>query len=155
MSTETDAVDHYVLTLPSLTELSGKNIFAAFLEFYADVSARPETLQVVGADSTLDTYTYQDEEPVLEIYALAGDYQGAIDLEEVRQYPVSLEGVRPGSGRRIRVDIAPILALFAATPTRNHGLVLGSLSGRRTGIFEIDANGKGSGIVATLTVHYE
>lgn len=152
----TQTVDYYVLGIPDLSAFSRKNIDAAFLEFYANVSARPETLQVIAPDSTYrGTYVYADEEPVLEIYALSGTYQGSIDLESLRQRPVSQQGIRPGVARRIRVDIAPLTASFITDPGQNHGFVLGSLSGRRTGIFDIDPNGVGSGTVATLTIYHK
>lgn len=155
LDNETNEVDYYVLDVPAVSGLQGKQIFGAVLELYADVSARTETLQVALPDSTDVEYIYQDEEPVLEIYALPSSYQGSIDLQTLRENPVSQQGVLPGSGRRIRVDIGPLLARFIANPNLNHGLVLGSLSGRRTGIFEIDTDGHGAGTVAKLTIFSE
>ncbi|MFQ5510835.1 MAG: hypothetical protein ACE5EO_03200 [Candidatus Krumholzibacteriia bacterium] len=36
-------------------------------------------------------------------------------------------------------------------PTRNHGLIIGSLTGRRDGLFSLKGDSLGSGVVAKMT----
>lgn len=98
----------------------------AYLEFYVDAAAR-ESLGEVTNDS-----------PIVEVYALKESLSGPLDENQFRTVSRPMvQNVRVGQNRRVVVDITEIVQLFKSDPTKNFGIVIGSLTGTRDGIFTI------------------
>jgi hypothetical protein len=111
----------------------------AFLEFYVDVSSR--------ASDEL-----QNETPLFEVYALKGAFSGDIDLNQFQ--PQDLPTMRPvavGSGRRVVMDITEIVKVYIANPASNHGLIVGSLTGSRDGLFTLRSGEFGLSSLGRIT----
>jgi hypothetical protein len=137
--TEISAV--YTLALPLPQWLGDVELFGAYLEMIVDVDA-------VEHDG------FVDETPMLEVYALTGAFKGTVDPE---LYGVSAFGPRNvvrGENRRVLLDVTDIVRSLLANPTANHGLILGSLSGEREGIFAVQTGALGQDAVANLVIHY-
>ena len=144
LSTQTAATaglgNYYVLDLPVPPGLSAGDVDHAFLEFVVDVAAR----NVAG---------YEDDAPVFEVYALSGSFAGPLSASEFVSTTIPMvRNVAVGENRRVVIDVTEAVKLYLATPSANHGLVLGSLTGRRDGLFTIRSNVTGMAGAAKLTV---
>ncbi|MFQ5479487.1 MAG: hypothetical protein ACE5EO_12610 [Candidatus Krumholzibacteriia bacterium] len=132
--------DFYILQfeMPSTV----RSIRRAYLELFVDASSR-----------TIGGYT--NDTPVIEVYALKGPFSGTLDPNQFEAQAVPVLGnVVAGGNKRVVLDITEIAASFLENPAKNHGLVIGSLTEDREGIFSIrnDAfNGQG---VARITFLY-
>ena len=104
--------------------LKEKKLLAAILELTVDVSA----CEVDG---------YLNDTPLLEVYALTGTMESGVDPEKFRTPSPMRRNVRIGSNRRVRIDITQAVRRFVSDPLSNHGLVIGSLTARREGLFTI------------------
>jgi hypothetical protein len=131
---------------------SPSTLETAHVEFYVDAESF-----VLGdfhwfdADS-VEHVGYQAKTPVLEIYALTSAIEdsvnvGQLDLETVVRRPVLV-----GANRRVLIDIAPIVRTFMAEPPKNHGIVIGSLTGDREGDFTLRDGAFGDGNRARVTL---
>ena len=119
--------------------LKAKTTNHAFLEFYVDVTSRE-----------VDGYT--ESTPVFEIYALSASFSGQVDPTKFApQLIATSRPVAAGQNRRVQIDIAEFIRTYVKNPSKNHGLIIGSLTGRRAGVFSIKANAFGAGIPARIT----
>ena len=130
---------YYVVTFELPGGSQGREIFRAVLDFEMDVSAR----------ELVEGYT--NESPVVEVFALTEtfgrefDPEGAERLEEVER------NMAVGTGRRVRLDITDFVQELVDGKRTNHGLVIGSLTGPRDGVFVVKET---EGVRARLTVSY-
>ncbi len=60
-----------------------------------------------------------------------------------------------GSDRRVRIDVTEFVHHVQTHPTKDYGLAVGSLCGSRSGRFELEADGMGSGVSAKITLYYK
>jgi len=130
---------YYVVTFELPSGAQGREIFRAMLEFEMDVSAR----------ELLEGYT--NESPVVEVFALAQTFGGAFDPEGAERLEEVERNMAVGTGRRVRLDITHFVQDLVNNTRMNHGLVVGSLTGPRDGVFEVKEK---DGVRARLTVSY-
>jgi hypothetical protein len=132
---------YYTLALPIPEVVEGKEILGAYLELYLDVDAR-EIDEVVSDTPHLDVFTLTQS---------LGESMSAEALGEAIPEPGY---VMRGENRRVLRDITGIVRSVLATPTSNHGLILGSLTGVRDGLFTVKSSVLDQGVVARLIIHY-
>jgi hypothetical protein len=129
----------YTVAIDVPNAVKNTELLKAFLEIKADVSS-------------VSVGDYVNDTPVVEVYSLTDDFDGVFNSEILRiQSPVR-RNVRVGQDRTIRIDITSIAKEFIADPSTNHGLIVGSLTGSRDGVFNVKSS---SGIYARITYYYD
>ncbi len=123
--------------------IEGKELYGAFLEFFVDVSV-PEK------------QGYIEKRPVMEIYALAAQFSGSIDTTkfDVSNSGHTVRDIPVGEKRRVLIDVTELIKSYLQNPEKNHGLILGALTGRRDGIFALRDDVLSNGALARLKFHY-
>jgi len=130
--------DYYLVTVQIPSALSGKRLVGAYLDVTVDVSAR--------AVDSLTIHT-----PTLEVHVLSEAATGEIDDTNVFPRSSMRRPVAVGDNRSVRIDVTEAIERFIRSPSDNHGLVIGSLRGRRDGVFELKSAG---GVLAEITYLY-
>lgn len=128
---------YYTLTFQIPNYIGTNELEKAVLELYVDVKAK-------NRDG------YVDNTPVLEVYALKSTFSGTVDRA---QFEVPSPAIRPlplGDNKRVVVDITPIVQTVIKDSSRNHGLIIGSLSGMRNGDFAVRRGSFLDGSIAKL-----
>lgn len=129
---------HYVVEFELPQNLG--SVRSAWLEVRLDVSVRNDEGPT-------------DPAPMLEVYMLKNTLSGdpaPADFEETR-LPMS-RPVALGTNRLVKIDITEFAQRIFADPTKNHGIVIGSLTGARTGEFLVKLDGFGPGTPVRLTI---
>ena len=129
--------DFYILSFSVPAE--AKPVGRVYLEFYVDVEARA----VNG---------YTNDTPVIEVYALKSAFAGTLDptkfetgvLRMVKNVPI-------GENRRVVLDITEIAKSYAANSLANYGIVIGSLTGSRDGLFTVRSDAFDGDTVCKIT----
>jgi hypothetical protein len=94
----------------------------------------------------------QNETPLFEVYALKSAFSGEVDPDQFQEQ--DLPTTRPvvvGSGRRVVIDITEAVGCYVADPAGNHGLIVGSLTGARDGLFTIRSGDFGPSTLGRIT----
>lgn len=142
-TTEDEAFGAYYTVefeVPSLPE--GTWLDHAVLELYVDVGSKARD-------------EYVNDTPVLEVFALTSDFDGDFNPAE---WDAETRVTRPlllGEEKHVVMDITPIIRSFLATPSQNHGLVIGSLTGMREGDFTVLTGVFPEGEVMRVMLFYE
>lgn len=112
----------------------------ARLEFRADVSA-----------TNLNGFV--DPAPILDIYVLNQSLTGDPDASKfaATRIPMS-RPVAAGENRLIKIDVTEYVQMIVTDPSKNHGIVLGSLTGDKLGVFHVREDGFGDGVEAQLVI---
>ena len=119
--------------------MSAPKSFHAFLELAVDVDVR----EVSG---------YWDDSPLIEVFALTGTLSGEPDPSRFAEVNAPMaRNVAVGENRRVVIDITEAVSEYLADPGSNHGLILGSLTRRRDGLFTVRTGSLGAGVVARVT----
>jgi hypothetical protein len=117
--------DYFVLQLQPPEGISAQALRHAVLEVYVDASAR-----VIEG--------YEEETPMFEIHALDGPMTAGLNPALFRaQSTPSVRNVVVGSARRVVIDITEIVRDHLIAPGSNYGIVMGSLTGARAGLFTL------------------
>ena len=129
----------YVFRFDIPKELYEIKIESAMLEFYLNVS------------TTVAENVFRS--PLIEVYPLVEEYNG----NGAARYKSScaVRNSTVGDGRRICMDITKVIQEWIEKPESNHGLVLGSLTGEREGIYNIRDDILKNNVVAKLKIFYE
>jgi len=91
----------------------------------------------------------------LEIAPLAHSWSGGtLGTADLRATTMK-RTVPVGEGRRVRIDVTEFVHYVHAHQTENYGLAVGSLCGSRSGRFELEVDGMGSGVSAKITLYYK
>ena len=131
---------YYVLQFDPPAGVTSRTLRHAFLEFFLDASARE-----------VDSYT--DNSPVLEVYALKSTFTGQLDPSQfMAQALPAVRNVAVGDERRVVVDITEIVRVYLEDSAENHGLIVGSLTGIRPGVFSIRTDKIGGSAVARVVL---
>ncbi len=129
---------YYVMQLDLPPEI--ETVQQAWLEVYMDVSAR----EVEG---------WLDPAPLLEAYELETVLTGDPTPSDFVPAEVPITRiVSAGENRRIRLDITQIVRNTLESPAGNHGIVLGSLTNERFGVFDLKTGVFGATIVARVII---
>jgi len=131
---------YYTLSYEPPEALSGADLERAVLELVVDVSAK----QREG---------YVSEAPVLEIYALIEPLSDDFDPGRLHRASRSVRPVAAGAGRHVVLDITTIVRSHLEGAIRNHGLVLGSVTGMREGEFIVVPGNFPQGAVAQVRIY--
>jgi hypothetical protein len=115
---------YYTLAYPLPEALSSESVELAMLELYIDVRAKVRD-------------GYVNEAPVLEVYALTEAWAGAVDPAIMDWQTGAVRPVALGEDRRVLLDVTDIVRAHLAGRVGNHGLILGSITGRRDGDFRL------------------
>jgi hypothetical protein len=136
---ETGLGDYYVIRFEVPDRVKGGGLDHAYLELYLDAASR----EIDG---------YVEETPLFEVYALKSDFQGTLtpDQFEAQSVP-TVRNVLAGEKRRVVIEITEIVRSHIADPDKNHGLIVGSLTGARVGLFYITSDEFPDGAVARIT----
>lgn len=143
---------YFVMDIDVPEGLSGERLAGAILEFMVDADTRVDTTWVEDAD-TLRAVVHSTPVPMVEVYALASSSGSAQDREnwnEAMSFPVPV-GV--GSDKMVRIDITRLVKHLIENPSENHGIVVGSLTGERFGLFTLQEH-FGAGVVARIRYVY-
>jgi hypothetical protein len=128
----------YLVSIDVPTVLEDKDLLGAFLEILVDVDSRP-------ADGV------SNEFPMLEVYALTEDFVSELNPSKLTMPSPMRRNVVVGEDRTVKIDIREVVRKYMASPEDNHGLILGSLTNARDGLFELKSS---NGRLATLTYYY-
>ena len=138
---DTTLGDFYVLQYSLPQNIATSELRMAILEMYIDIDAR-------------ELNGYRNPSPLLEVYALTEALDGNLDSTKLRRPSPTVRNVRVGEKRLVRLDITEIMNYHINEPSMNHGLVVGSLTGGRNGLFTLIINELGDTIGARVTVVY-
>ena len=130
--------DYYLVSVEIPEGLRGKRLVGAYLEVAVDVSAR------TVSDFTINA-------PTLEVHMLSEQLTGEANDSKVIPHSTMRRAVEVGENRSVRIDVTEAIKRFIDSPSDNHGLVIGSLRGRRDGLFELKNSG---GALARITYLY-
>jgi hypothetical protein len=131
---------YYVVNLPVPEEVVGKRLDTVLLEFYVDVEA----------DESI-TIEYS---PAIEVFPLSEASQVGRSPQFTTSHPTS-RPVALGDGQRVMVDITDIVKGWIASPSTNHGLVIGSFSGPKAGTLNVRSDLVGNGKALQATFFYQ
>lgn len=143
---------HFVMNINVPEGLSSARLVGAILEFVVDAGTRVDTTWVQDAD-TLRAVVHSTPVPMVEVYALTSSSGSALDREnwnEAMSFPVP---VGAGSDKMVRIDITRLAKYLIENPEENRGIVVGSLTGDRFGIFALQEH-FGPGVVARIRYVY-
>jgi hypothetical protein len=132
--------DVYLLQFDIPAEMA--SVRRAYLELYVDAASR------TIAGHTNDT-------PVIEVYALKSPFSGTVDPSQFKPQTLpTARNVVAGTNKRCVTDITEIVRAFATDVTKNHGLLVGSLTGDREGVYTIRTDGfEGKGVARITLLH--
>lgn len=146
--------NYYKLRLDTPSGIVAEDLDMAVLEFVVDVGSKLRgDWEILDADSNV-TIGFIDNTPSIEIYGLKTECSGEVDIRDLE---ISSRVVRPlsiGPYQRVVVDVTAIIKSYVRTPTKNHGLIIGSLTGMRNGDFVIKNNAFGNGNAAEVRLYY-
>jgi hypothetical protein len=129
---------HYVVEFD--VPVNVRSVRQAWLEVRMDVSAS-------------DLNGFVDPAPMLEVYMLKQSISGDPDpsVFDTTGIPMS-RPVALGTNRLVRLEITEFVQRILADPRKNHGIVMGSLTGTRSGEFAMKSNGFGPGTPVRITI---
>jgi hypothetical protein len=130
--------DYYLVKVEVPNIVKSRELLRVTLAISLDVSAR-------------EFNGYINEAPVLEGYALTGTMENGLEPEKFEVDSPMRRNVALGTERHIRIDITSAVMKFMDDPSKNHGLVVGSLTNQREGIFQIKSVGE---VKATIIYYF-
>jgi hypothetical protein len=131
---------YFVSKLPIPAALAEAELYGAYLELYVDVDAIPKGAIV-------------NEAPNFEVYGLNEAFSKGFDPATLGPGAWGPVNIARGNDRRVVIDITRIVRYYLENPSRNHGIILGAVTGDRDGLFEINATGVGETLL-TVNYHY-
>lgn len=147
-----DVGPHFVLDIDIPGGVTGEVLLGAILEFVVNADTRVDTTWIEEAD-TLKAFVHSTPVPLVEVYALTSRGGSALNTENWNQamsFPVPV-GV--GSEKIVRINITRLVKYLIENPEANHGLVVGSLTGDRFGLFTLQEH-FGDGVKARIRYVY-
>lgn len=141
LATTTDAtqVGYLIVELPVVEVPQDMRLGEAHIEFYMNVS------------TTRNAESPTNDLVTLEIYPYRGTTKGKLDVSSLGASSMK-RTVRVGNGRPVRVYVTDFLAKAIADPTTERTLIVGAVSGKRSGRFDSLSLPGGSEAKAALTV---
>ena len=133
---------YYTLNVGLPTIPEGARLDHAVLEFYVDVASK-----------TRDEYV--NDTPILEVYALTSAFDGDLNPAEWDTNSTVTRPLLWGEEKHVVMDVTAIIRSFLDNPNRNHGLVIGSLTGMREGDFSVRTGRIPGGGVMRIHVYFE
>ncbi|MBI4721092.1 MAG: hypothetical protein HY770_07740 [Chitinivibrionia bacterium] len=134
--------DYYTISINIPEQIKGKELYGAYLELYVDVNALEYQGQVNNA-------------PSLDVYALKAAFSGSEDANQFGQSSFGPRNVVLGENKRVLIDITNIIRAYLQNPGLNHGLILGSLTGMRDGLFTIRKDVVSKGAFGQINYFYD
>ena len=137
---ESERGTSYVVDFAVPEEVAGKRLDTVLLEFYVDIEA----------DDAIET----DYFPSIEVFPLSATPQLGREITFSRAFPTS-RPVALGEGQLVSVDITDIVKGWIASPSTNHGVVIGSFSGPSVDGLDVRNNLIGEGKALRITYFYQ
>lgn len=134
--------DYSTISIDIPEQIQGKDIYGAYLELYLDVGALEYEGQVNNA-------------PSLEVYALKAAFEGSEDASQFGQSSFGPRNVVLGEKKRVLIDITNIIKTYLQNPESNHGLIIGSLTGARDGLFTIKQDVISKDALGQINYYYD
>jgi len=143
LATTTDAtqVGYLLVELPVIEVPQDMRLGESYIEFYMNVSTTRE-----AESPTSDLVT-------LEIYPYRGTTKGKLDVSSLGTSSMK-RTVRVGNSRPVRIYVTDLLAKAIADPAAGRTLIVGAVSGKRSGRFDSQPLPGGSEAKAALTVNF-
>lgn len=131
--------DYVYLTFEVPESVVLANLLGVTLEVYFAVDTRSMSVgvgeQTVEVESPMST---------LQVFPLTSAWTGGLDEESLDQSGSIKIPVAPSQGKLVRIDITRLVRDFLREPSSNRGLVIGSLTQSRLGLFTLqDTFGEG------------
>ncbi len=128
----------YVVQVSLPPNMEPQDLEEAYLELYVD------------AASSLDV-TYSSGQALIEVYALSGSVGTEITPTKLVTETRTVRNVRLGEDRLVRINIGSAVRYLLNNREANHGLVIGSLTGGRNGLFELRRGKLAASVDARVT----
>ena len=143
LATTTDAtqVGYLIVELPAVEVPVDMRLGESYIEFYLNVS------------SARNADTPTNDLVTLEIYAYRGTTKGKLDISRLGASSMK-RTVRVGTGRPVRIYVTDFLAKTILEPTVDRRLIVGAISGDRTGRFDAQSLPDNAQAKASLTVYF-
>ncbi|HEU4364292.1 MAG TPA: hypothetical protein VFT13_02385, partial [Candidatus Krumholzibacteria bacterium] len=145
-------VRYFLMSVDVPDGVASTTLLGAILEFALDVDVRADTVAVVDQDTSYAVIHWSPV-PLVEVCALNSATGSALDSlrwNRDMSFPVP---VALGTDKVVRIDITRLVNHLINNPEENHGLVIGSLSGRRNGVFSLRQR-FGPGVLARIRYVY-
>jgi len=131
----------YTVAIPLPESIKGKELFGAYLELYLDVDA-------------VERNGLVNETPYFDVHALESAFAGTVEEKQFGAPAFGPRNVVRGENRRVVLDITDIVEAYLDGSAANHGLIIGSLTGDRDGVFTVKSGLLDQGAVANLIFHF-
>ncbi len=131
---------YYTVSYALPDSLTSADLGQAILELFVDVRAKPRD-------------GFLNEAPMLEVYALNQPPTGRFNPESLSPEGRALRAVAVGSGRRVVLDVTRLVRSHLDGAIENNGLIIGSLTGMREGVFTFVSGRLPEGAVGQLRVY--
>ncbi len=128
----------YVVQLSLPAGIEAEDVEEVYLEFYVD------------AASNLDA-VYSSGQALLEVYALSGSVGTDITPAKLVSETRMVRNIRLGEDRMVRLNIGGAVRHLLNNRESNYGLVVGSLTGGRHGLFDLKRGKLAAGVDARVT----
>jgi hypothetical protein len=132
--------DYYTLRLDVPDVVTARNFYGATLVLYVDAASSDES---------------EESGPLFEVYALRSPFSGSVNASQFVFPSATVTHVAAGSSQKVLFDVSEIVERYLKDPGSNHGLIMGSLTGARTGLFTVKDNVVGPNVVAKVNFHYD
>lgn len=116
--------DFYVLQFTPPEGLTSAEIEEAYLELFVDADSRIDAEVLPGPAR-------------IEVYLLSRSTTGDVALDDLAVQTRMARNVPIGSDRFVRLNVTKAVRQVLEAPEENYGLVIGSLTGGRDGVFEL------------------
>ena len=134
---DTTLAPYYTISYAWPDGLTSRQLNRAILEMFLDVGARPRE-------------EFLNPSPLFEVYALTEPLTGAFDPGRLERAARAVRPVAAGEGRRVVLDVTAIVHAHLDGRIENHGLIIGSLTGERDGLFTLQSGRLPQGAVGRL-----
>lgn len=147
-SAEESYGDYFLIDVDVPTGIASESLLGAILEFYLDVDIRIDTVLVEEPDTTY-TVVQRNPVPLIDVFALTSAPGQTLDPQQWDPQMAFPTPISTGTNKVVRIDITRVVNYYLEHPQQNHGLVVGSLTGRRAGRFSLRET-FGTGVLARI-----
>lgn len=134
-------LNYLVLDLPAVMVPTGMRLEEAYLELYVDAS------------NTRSTDSASTETVTLEVYPYGGTSKGKLDTTKIGTSAMK-RTVHVGTNKPVRVYVTDFVAAGIANHAADRHLIVGSVSGDRSAVFDAKTLPGTANTKATLTVFF-
>lgn len=115
----------------------GHQLESAIIDFYIDAASAHRDVEVFPDTDSTRVIEFDNPTPLVELYALTGSMTSELKFSLLDRGSRRVRAVRAGESEHVRMDITGIVQSFIEHPSRNNGIVIGSMGGMREGDFRL------------------